>query len=1087
MSAPPLETGHVEDIYALSPMQLGMLLQTLFAPDAGAFFEQQVMRLPSGVDENAFAAAWDEVIYRTPVLRTSFHWEGVERPVQVVHRAVPLPLEVLDWTDVASSEAEARLSEHLREARHDSFRLDRAPLFRLVLIRRPMGTTWFIWHFHHILLDGWSGQLLMREITDCYAARMRGETATAPARTPFATYIAWLQRQDQAALEAFWRARLRGLVGPTPLGIGKPPIGRAGEQPNDGELNCKIPVGETQVLRDFTRRQRLTLNTLVQGAWALLLSRYAGEAEVTFGTVVSGRPPELDGIEEMIGLFINILPTRVSVPGERQVLSWLRELQQRQLETVPFQHVSMQAIRQLSGLPANIDPFETVLVFENFPFAEADEGAGVAEAPLYVGRTNVPLTVLVAPGDSIRLKFLYDDRRFGAAAIERAAEHLRTLLLAMARMPDGRLRNLQMLGPEERHRILVSWNDTQRHGYDEVPLMAQLALQAARAPDKVAFIDGCERRSIAEIDRRSTRVAQALIAHGVGSGDIVAVCLPRSIAAVEVFLGILKARAVYLPLDPSYPTARLAYILEDAGARIVIANDSELPPAQGLPCVDYTSIMGASFGPQRGTSDPLPHAAPDDLAYVIYTSGSTGQPKGVAATHRQILNRLDWIWRDYPWKPGEVGVMRTALNFVDSFQEMLGGLLRGVPTVIARMDAARDPDALIRLLATEGVTRIWFVPSFLALLLDAVPDLGARLPRLTFWSSGGEQLSAELAQRFGAAVPQGVLYNTLGASEIWDGTFFDPARDPVGAGPVPIGRPIANTRAYVLDRHGQLAPLGVTGELCFGGICLARGYFGRGADGLNRFGAIALDGGPEERIYRTGDLVRWREDGVLEYVGRTDFQIKLQGYRIQPSEVETALQAHPQIAEVAVAVAADQIGQRLVAYAVPRGQPPVLDEVLAEARRVLPSFMVPSQVTFLDVLPRTPSGKLDRTRLPRGIPVGAMRSASKPAKPRTPLEATIIARLQEVLGVTAIDRDANFFSDLGGHSLLAARLASRLREDLGIEVPMRLIFEAPTVAALSGRLGEALAVTADSVTELLLKELDALDPDEVDALLVSLE
>jgi amino acid adenylation domain-containing protein len=1087
MTAALKRADNVEDIYGLSPMQLSMLLQTLLAPDAGAFIEQQVMRLAAPVDLRAFAAAWDEVVASTTVLRTSFHWEGIEQPVQVVHQAAPLPLELLDWTNATPVEAEERLSELLRQVRREGFRLDCAPLFRLVLIRRPLEVTWFVWHFHHILLDGWSGQLLMREVTARYAAHLRGDVLAASTRPPFSAFISWLQRQDPAALEAFWRSRLRGLSGPTSLGIGKPSTGRAGERPNDGEYNFVIQVADAEVLRNFSRAQRVTLNTLIQGAWALLLSRYSGESDVTFGTVVSGRPPELDGIEEMIGLFINVLPTRVSVAGERRVCSWLRDLQARQLETLPFQHVSMHQIRQLSGLSANVDPFETVLVFENFPLTEVAGGAEPAEEPLYVGRTNVPITVLLAPGNSIRLKFLYDAQRFEAAAIRRAAGHLCTLLLDMAAAPGPRLHDLQMLNPEERRRVLFDWNATERAGYDNVPLMAQLARQAECTPDAVAFIEGRERRTIAEVDRRSTALARALVARGVAPGDIVAVCLPRSLAAVEAFLAVLKARATYLPLDPAYPTARLAYMIEDANPKILVTESTDLPGPPGLLRVDHASLLMPCADLPHDDLIALPYATPDDMAYMIYTSGSTGQPKGVVATHRQILNRLDWIWREYPWAPGEVGVMRTALNFVDSFQEMLGGLLRGVPTVITGAEAARDPDALVKLLGREGVTRIWFVPSFLALLLDAVPDLGVRLPRLTFWSSGGEPLPAELASHFAAAVPQGVLYNTFGASEIWDGTFFDPTRSPAGVGPAPIGRPIDNTRAYVLDRHGQPAPIGVAGELCFGGACLARGYVGNAADGPDRFGMLSLPGVSEQRIYRTGDMSRWREDGVLEYIGRTDFQIKLQGYRIEPSEVEAALRAYPQIGDVAVSAVKDQVGQHLVAYLIPLGQPPAANEVIAFARRVLPAHMVPSQVVFLDALPRTPSGKVDRNRLPREVLVQDARAASVSAVPRTLLEATILARFQELLGVEAIDREANFFSDLGGHSLLAARLIYRLREDLAIDVPLRLIFDAPTLSGLSARLGEALARAGDPAAGLLLTELNALNPEEIDALLASLE
>jgi amino acid adenylation domain-containing protein len=1077
----------IEDIYGLSPMQVGMLLQSLLAPSSGAFFEQQVMTLDPSLDVRVFSLAWEGAMAATPVLRTSFHWEDLEKPVQVVHRTAPLPLEILDWSDADLGQAEIRLADHLFQARTQGFQLDRAPLFRLSLIRAGLPRkVWFVWHFHHILLDGWSGQMLMKEVADRYSAHVRGLPPVMTVRRPYSDYINWLGLQDSSAMEAFWRGRLGGITGPTRFAIGNPPRSRAGQTPINGAVAFVIPPDEVKELREFVRARRLTMNTLVQGAWAILLARYSGEAEVLFGTVVSGRPPELEGIESMLGLFINILPTRISTPGERQVNSWLAELQARQMETAPFQYLSMHQIRQWSGLQSDTDPFETVLIFENFPISEVTGRSDGAEDPLYVGRTNVPLTVLVAPGDEIRLKLLYDDRRFDEQAIERTARHLRNLLLAMVRNPDARVAALQMLDDAEHKQVLQDWNDSEWAGFDNVPLMARLAQQAEKTPDAVAFIEGDTRRSFTEIEFRSTQLAAALVQRGVVPGAVVAVSLIPSIDAVETFLAILKARAVYLPLDPSYPETRLRYMLADAVPDFLIADDSFLPgiPVSGRADPRSLAALGSD---DRETASLPEYATPDDNAYIIYTSGSTGRPKGVAVQHRQMLNRLDWIWREYPWQPGEVGVMRTALNFVDSFQEMLGGLLCGVPTVVARSDEARDPEALVRLLARHDVTRVWFVPSFLSLLLDTVPQLGTRLPKLTFWSSGGEPLSAALCRRFADAVPHGILYNTLGASEIWDGTFFDPDKSEAGTDAVPIGKPIANVRAFVIDRHGQPAPIGVVGELSVAGACLARGYIGQAATGPDMFTALSLPGVKEDRVYRTGDLVRWRDDGVIDYVGRADFQMKLNGYRIDPFEVESALTSHPQVAQAVVTCVEEQIGRRLVAHVVPVDRPPDRADLMAWVGKVLPRFMVPSQVVFLDGLPRTPSGKVDRRSLPPAPSPGVGLASSPSTPPRTPLELSVQSGFQSLLGLNNVDREANFFSDLGGHSLLAARLVSRLREDLGIDVPLRLIFDAPTIAGLSARLAELLAAKEDAASAFLLTQLGDLDPAELQALLAEVE
>ena len=591
---------------------------------------------------------------------------------------------------------------------------------------------------------------------------------------------------------------------------------------------------------------------------------------------------------------------------DRETLaSWLRGVHRQHQLGDQYQHVSALQLQQWSELPRGTRLFDTALILENFPSGAHRGGSGVAaDEPMYLGRTDLAITVVAVPGDAIRLKLLYDHRRFDHEMIARMTGHFETLLGQFPESSGVELRDIHVASAEERRRQLVEWNATASAGYDEVPLAALLEQQASLTPDAVAFIEPARSVTVREIAHGSNRLARYLIDEGVEPGTIVGVCCHRSSAAVMALLAILKARAVYLPLDPAYPAERLEFMIRDSGARLVLG-DSRGSVEGAVRQIAIGDALNAAAA--CDPSCPTAHASPDDPAYILYTSGSTGRPKGVVADHRGILNRLHWMWREYPFAADDVGVMRTELNFVDAFWEVLGGVLKGIPTVVAREPVVRDPHAFVDLLAQHRVTRMWFVPSYLEMLLDAIGDLGAHLPALRFWSVGGEPLTARLFDRFRQAVPHGRLYNVYGASEFWDATVFEPSRETHAGELIPIGRPIANVEAYVLDEDGLPAPIGVTGRLHIAGVCLARGYINR--DELTRQRFVAHPSRPGARAYDTGDLARFRPDGVLEYVGRRDLQLKVRGFRIEPGEVEATLESHPSVRESVVVLSLIHISE----------------------------------------------------------------------------------------------------------------------------------------------------------------------------------
>jgi len=904
----------IEDIYELSPLQEGMLFHSLYEPRAGLYVQQFNFRLPPGTDLSALETTWQELIARYPVLRTSFHWEDLSRPLQVLHRRLKFTLNRLDWQHVPAAEQKSRLSEYLNRDRGIGFDLSKPPLMRVVVIQLPDEVYRCVWSFHHILLDGWSVQLLVKDLEELYEAASRGEEVRLSDTRPYRDYIQWLKQRDLSEAERFWRKSLKGFTAPTPLHVDEPVEGASGAQAEYGSHQVKLSKRVSKALETLARQQRLTLNTLVQGAWAILLSRYSGEPDVVFGGVVSGRPATLAGVESMVGLFINTLPVRARLSPERPLLEWLKELQRQQLETRDYEYSPMLEIQKWSELPAAVPLFDSIVVFENFPTLFAEDRNRDEQDEFYVERTNYPLCLVAIPGAELRLWFYYQQGRFQASTVERMGGHVRTLLEAMAANPQRGLGELPLLTQREQRQMLVEWNQTGRDSAGQPSLVEQFERQAAATPEATAFVCRNERLTYRELNQRANRVAGYLGSLGVGPEVVVGVCLERGLAVVGALMGVLKAGGGYLPLDPSYPGERLGFMAADAGAAVVLTEQRWAGMFTGrgakVVCLEAAQAELAQQGEGNGSRP----AAPEQMAYVIYTSGSTGRPKGVVVEHKQVLNRLAWMWEAYPFGEGEVCCQKTALNFVDSMWELLGPLLVGVGSVIVPDEEVRDPYALVARLGEHGVTRLWVVPSLLRALLEAHADLQERLPALRFWVSSGEALPVTLLEEFQRAMPESRLYNLYGTSEVWDVTWCEAEGSGGRQRRVAIGRPIRNTRVYVLDGEGRPVPIGVPGELHVGGVGLARGYIGLRELTEAKFIAdrIGTEGGG--RLYKTGDLVRYRENGELEFLGRLDHQAKIRGFRVELGEIESVLMRHPHVRQAVVTVREYGGDPRLVAY-----------------------------------------------------------------------------------------------------------------------------------------------------------------------------
>jgi len=1075
--------ANLEDLYELSPMQQGMLFHTLYAPGSGIYFEQSIFTIEGDLDRAAFERAWRLVVARHSILRTGFVWEGVEKPLQVVFRSVNIDIEDHDWREFDSKQQHERLEKFISDDQAAGFDLAQPPLMRLTLIRMSDSFYKLIWSRHHMVLDRWSRAVVLKEVFVIYNAFSQGlQPELEPAR-PYGNYIGWILKQDPAEAESFWRRTLRGFENPTDVMIGRAPP--APMETYDCK-NAQLSSEATLKLRTFCREQKLTMNTVVQGAWSLLLGCYSGENDILFGATVAGRPAELAGVECMVGLFINTLPMRVRIQWEVPLLSWLRTLQEQQAEQRDYEYSSLIDIQGWSDLPRGVPLFETVLVFENLPvetsFRENKTNVAIRGDRAVRSKTNYALTMLVNPQAELSISCVYDNTRFDSDSISRLLNHFLVLLEQFSESGESRLAEISLLDPVERNLILNRWNETAAAYDDQGCLHQVFESQVRQTPGAVALKHKNQVVNYADLNARANKLARFLIARGVGPEKVVGICMERSIEMVIGLLGILKAAGAYLPLDPAYPTERLRYMTYDSELSLLL---TEKRFAEKFEDTATQIVLWEELQPalesERG-DDLNVGVTSENLAYIMYTSGSTGQPKGVQAPHRPTMNRCSWMWRNYPFADHEVCCQKTALSFGDSVWEIFGPLLQGVPSVIIPDEVLRDPELLTLTLAEQQVSRLVLVPSLLRVLFESVADIGTRLPLLKLWVTSGEALTVELAREFASRLPNSVLLNLYGSSEVAaDVTCAQITGSESG---VSIGRPIANTEIYILDSRKQPTPIGVPGELYVGGASLARGYYRRPDLTAEKFPANPFGKGAGARLYDTGDVARYHSDGNIEFLGRRDQQVKIRGFRIEMAEIESALRQHSAVRQ-AVAIASEDRGeQRLVGYLVLQpDQTVTVDELRTHLRNSLPDYMIPSAFVTLEKLPLTVSGKVDRRQLP-------LPDEKRPAlgeayiAPRTPVEQEVVTIWEQVLKVKGVGVYDNFFA-LGGHSLLATQVISRVHESFQIDMPLRTIFEQPTVAGFALAVAQRQARTVQNQTIQLLDKLSQLTDEEAQELLDS--
>ncbi|MEO0800992.1 MAG: amino acid adenylation domain-containing protein [Cyanobacteria bacterium J06642_2] len=1043
----------VEDIYELSPMQQGMLFHTLASPQSGVYVQQYSWTLQGELNLPILQQAWQQVIDRHAILRTSFHWDNLEKPYQVVYEQVELPFEHLDFSQITEADREAIRQQWLETDRTKGFELTSAPLMRVAILQLDSDRFQVVWCYHHMLLDGWSLATLYKEVMLGYEAQLRQKTLQLPPPHRYSDYIHWLHQQDPDEAEAYWRQTLAGFREPIALNLDRQR--RAASSINRAEsAKCRMALDAdlSDKLVHLSRQHQLTLNTIAQGAWALLLSHYSGETDIVYGTASSGRPPAIANVNAIVGLFLSTLPVRVRIDPDVLLMDWLQSLQMQQVESRKYEYTPLSRIQSYSELPPATSLFEHLLVFGNTPVESATttpSGSLTLVERDEFEKTNFPITVLISPGANLSVELLYDRDRVDRDSAEQLLDRYRTLLTDIAIAPHRCLSDITLATPDLEQQ--ARWNETATDYPDRFCLPDLFVQQAHLTPEAIAVACNDKELTYSELEQRSDSWASHLQQLGIGPDVPVGLCVDRSFDLPVGLLAILKAGGTCVPLDPTYPAERLRAICADACMPVILSQQylcARLPETSAkVLCLDRLDEV--EFDAETRPAAPKLH--PDNLAYLLYTSGSTGRPKGVAMTHRAIVNLVHWQRSHSDATVSSRTLQFTSLNFDVAFQEIFSTWYAGGTLVLVSETARRDIPQLLLRLDEWRVTRL-FLP-FVALrqLAEVAIEQQIFPNHLRQVITAGEQLQiVPQLETFFSTLKHCTLHNHYGPSETHVATA-EPLSDPPKTWPMlpPIGRPIANSTIYILDAKLRPVATGLPGELHVGGVLLARGYLNRPDQTAAKFIPNPFSDSPGDRLYKTGDLARYLPDGCIEYLGRIDNQIKLRGYRIELGEIEAVLAQAPTLKAVIASVHTNADGdRRLVAYVIPTEPDAVsVSDLKQFLQERLPDYMVPSAFVIQETFPLTPSGKVDRRALPPPSSDRPELETSYTA-PRTPTEELLASLWSEVLDVERVGVRDNFF-DLGGHSLLAIRLASRTQTAIGRPLPLLKLFEFPTIAELA--------------------------------------
>ncbi|PZD92946.1 hypothetical protein DNH61_25425, partial [Paenibacillus sambharensis] len=1029
------------NLYKLSPLQEGLLFHDRLDPDSSAYVQQIALRVAGAADVQRLDRALQELFARYEALRTQIIYEQISRPHQAVLEQLISPVRVADLRSLTEElEQEQAIADYMKADRMQGFQLDGEPLLRVTVFLLRDDSWHLLWTYHHIIMDGWCAASLFKQLFTLYRD---GEKAVLEQAAPYGRYMEWLNGRKQEEAHRFWSGYLAGYE--ERAGFPRRTAGPASYEP--GELQLLLSTELTRRLEETARRHHTTLYTVFQAAWAIMLQRYSGSRDVMFGSVVSGRSPEVEGIEHMAGLFINTVPVRVCTGEGDRFCDLLDRMRRMNAEASAYEYCPLAEIQSLADVKQEL--INHLLIFENYPLdMEAIQGTGAAEQLVIqdiqvVEQTSYDLDVTVIPDEHLLVKFSFNRQVYDQQLVEQLAAHLQYIAEQVTESPEIAVHAIELMTEEEKKRLAAAFNATDAV-LPQKTVHELFEAQAARLPEAAAVLFGKERICYAELNSRANRLARYLLAQGAGREELVAIVMDRSPDMLTAILAIWKAGGAYVPVDPGYPAARQQTIIRESGVRFLIGV-SESVGGLGAEILSMRLILldleEAEIAREPEANIGL-QIKPNQLAYVIYTSGSTGTPKGTMIEHAGMLNHILAEIEELEITEGTVLAQNASHCFDISVWQFIAALTVGGVTAIYPNELVLEPAQFIERIIKDKTAILEVVPSYLSVMMDFMEDTGVRLPDLKYLMITGETVKPAMVRRWFGLCPDIRMVNAYGPAEAADDISQYVMDKPPESEPVPIGRPIRNMRIYIVDDQLRLCPVGTIGEICVSGIGVGRGYL----RDPERTAAVFLEDPFREeegvRMYRTGDLGRWLPDGNIEFYGRKDYQVKIRGFRIELGEIEARLVEHVGVKEAVVLDVEDGQGvKQLAAYVTAAGEAaPETAELKAYLARHLPEYMVPASVQVLAELPLSPNGKIDRKALPK--PELALGGGMAGGPPRTETERKLAAIWQEVLGVVEAGREQSFF-EAGGHSLKAMTLVSRIHKELGAELPLREVFARP--------------------------------------------
>ncbi|MCK4259026.1 MAG: non-ribosomal peptide synthase/polyketide synthase [Halanaerobiales bacterium] len=1030
------QTIELENVkmYALTPMQEGMLFHNLLNETGRNYCEQICFYLNGEIDIEQFNLAWQEVTNRHEIFRTSFLSKGLKNPVQIIFPEVKITLNELDLSGSDSSEQAEYISRFKEEDLDHRFDFENGKLNRVTVLKLADNRYWVSWTFHHILLDGWSVQIVLGELFEIYHNLVTNSSSLSLPKAQFSDYLEWLDKQDRTQGLDYWSNYMCDFSEPALL-----PYDNKSKKGNIiSEVMTRdftIDSSKTKEINEFCKRHHLTINTLIQTSWGILLQKYNNTNESCFGTTVSGRPTTLENVESIVGIFINTLPVIVETEEVETVTGLLRKTNERLVEIREYEYISLAEIQKMSASSEKL--FDSIIVFENYLRRSVQDNMldFSIEFDSAFELSNYDFSMTVMSHETIDLKVSYNAALFNSETIERIQGHLMQILNAMLDDAEQMVRDILIVSDEEKEQILIEFNDTKVDYPIDQTIQQLFEEQVERTPENIALVFEEESLTYRELNQLANQLARVLREKGVGPDKIVGLMSDKSLEMIIGVLAIIKAGGAYLPIDIDYPENRVEYMLEDSAVQVLLIQQElaeEIPFEGEMIYLDEATLY-------RGDETNLENLnTKDDLIYIIYTSGSSGKPKGVMIEHKNVnrlINNSNMLIIHQDDRIMQTG----SLAFDASTFEIWGSLLKGASLYLIRKDEMLSAERFEARLKEYRITMIWLTAPLFNQMLEENPNIFSELKTLI---SGGDALSPKHINQVRALYPELNVVNGYGPTESTTfTTYFRITKDYNDN--IPIGRPVSNTKVYILDQKNQIQPIGVPGELCIAGDGLARGYLNRSDLTKEKFVNDLFV--PGERMYKTGDLVRWLPDGTIEFLGRIDFQVKIRGFRIELGEIENQLLNHGEIKEAIVLYLTDVNNAKYLCGYIVADRELTVSELRGYLSVDLPDYMIPSYFVQLEKMPLTSNGKINRRALPE--PNGSIATGVEYVAPTNQTEERMAKIWSEILGIQQVGIYNDFF-ELGGHSLKATQLASKILKEFDVELPLKEIFQTPTIKGL---------------------------------------